>query len=109
MNVTVPCRDAGVAAEVCAAGAAPFGGVEPRLIPAAAFNASLNAALAATPDLMRQVRRTDGVLKSSWITTRAIPVSSDYMLQLRIYRETVAMDGRVNADFLAGAGVGPAD
>jgi len=105
-NVTVPCRDAGVDAALCVLAAVPFGGVEPRLLPAATFNASLNAALAATPDLTRKVRRdSDGVLTGSYITTRALAVANDYPLQLAIYKETGQLDDAINAAYFTGAGL----
>jgi hypothetical protein len=64
-----------------------FWGAEPRLLPAAAFDAALDAALAAQPDLVRKIRRrpSDGALTASFIHTRAVPVASDYELQLSIY------------------------
>ena len=83
-----------------------IGGEEPRLLPAAAFNASLMAALEETPDLVRQVRRrtSDGALTASFMHTRAIPVASDYALQLDIYKETVMLDKNINNQYF-GAGV----
>ena len=113
-NVTAPCASLGVAAEVCALAAVPFGGLEvtgaegPDLVPERYFNAALDAAVAARPELAAALRRPPdassasglGPPAASWISTRAVPVADDYPLQLRIYEDTIRCDEEIRWMFV---------
>ena len=113
-NVTAPCASLGVAAEVCALAAVPFGGLEvtgaegPDLVPERYFNAALDAAVAARPELAAALRRPPdassasglGPPVASWISTRAVPVADDYPLQLRIYEDTIRCDEEIRWMFV---------
>ena len=112
LNHTVPCRDLGVSAELCAKAGVPFshGGRQEGpllLLPAAKFNETLTAAFNAAPDLRQRVRRraSDGALMSSFLGTRAVPVADNYSKQLKIFLECEAIDERINNELFAGAGV----
>lgn len=94
--------------ELCALAAVPFGGAEPRLLPAASFNATLTTALNAAPDMRQSVkwRASDGAVTSSVLRTRAVAVADDYTKQLKIFLECEALDRRINDELFAGAGSG---
>ena len=109
MNVAAPCASLGVAAEVCALAAVPFGGLEvtgpdgPNLIPEQYFLTALDAAVAARPEIAAVLRRPAdatsasglGAPVSSVIVTRAVPVADDYPMQLRIYEDMIRCDEEV--------------
>ena len=113
-NVSAPCASLGVAAKTCALAAVPFGGLEatgaegPDLIPEQHFNAALDAAVAARPELAAALRRpldpdSDSGLgppAASVVYTRAAPVADNYPLQLRIYEDMIRCDEQVRWMFV---------
>ena len=114
-NVTAPCASLGVAAEVCALAAVPFGGLEvtgpggPDLIPEMFFMDALNAAVAARPEIAAVLRRPPdassisglGAPVASVVVTRARPVADDYPMQLRIYEDMIRCDEEIRWMFEA--------
>ena len=114
-NVTAPCASLGVAAEVCALAAVPFGGLEvtgpggPDLIPETFFMDALNAAVAARPEIAAVLRRPPdassisglGAPVASAVVTRARPVADDYPMQLRIYEDMIRCDEEIRWMFEA--------
>lgn len=114
-NVTAPCASLGVAAEVCALAAVPFGGLEvtgpggPDLIPEMFFMDALNAAVAARPEIAAVLRRPPdassisglGAPVASAVVTRARPVADDYPMQLRIYEDMIRCDEEIRWMFEA--------
>ena len=114
-NVTAPCASLGVAAEVCALAAVPFGGLEvtgpggPDLIPETFFMDALNAAVAARPEIAAVLRRPPdassisglGAPVASAVVTRTRPVADDYPMQLRIYEDMIRCDEEIRWMFEA--------
>ena len=114
-NVTAPCASLGVAAEVCALAAVPFGGLEvtgpggPDLIPEMFFMDALDAAVAARPEIAAVLRRPPdassisglGAPVASVVVTRARPVADDYPMQLRIYEDMIRCDEEIRWMFEA--------
>ena len=114
-NVTAPCASLGVAAEVCALAAVPFGGLEvtgpggPDLIPEMFFMDALNAAVAARPEIAAVLRRPPdassisglGAPVASVVVTRTRPVADDYPMQLRIYEDMIRCDEEIRWMFEA--------
>ena len=114
-NASAPCASLGVAAEVCALAAVPFGGLEvtgaggPNLIPEPFFMDALNAAVAARPEIAAVLRRPPdasspsglGAPVASAVITRAQPVADDYPMQLRIYEDMIRCDEEIRWMFEA--------
>lgn len=114
-NASAPCASLGVAAEVCALAAVPFGGLEvtgaggPNLIPEPFFMDALNAAVAARPEIAAVLRRPPdasspsglGAPVASAVVTRARPVADDYPMQLRIYEDMIRCDEEIRWMFEA--------